>query len=126
MQHPTKERNVVTEVLDGSGNAQLTCLCYKQAVGYPAITSLMAMGASTAGGPSKHGVSTGQMSNRNQASKRRIVTTQFLKENSEAALKRIDRNNWVGKQQSGLLKGQLLFPISSLYLGSSSAQVEPE
>jgi hypothetical protein len=61
---------------------------------------LMAMGASTAGGPSKHGLSTGQMSNRNQASKRRIVTTQFLKENSEAALKRIDRNNWVGSNRA--------------------------
>jgi len=126
MQHPTKERNVVTEVLDGSGNAQLTCLCYKQTVGYPAVTILMAMGASTAGGPSKRGLSTVQKSNRNQASKRRTVTTQFLKENSEAALKRIDRNNWVEKQQSVLLKGQLLFPISSLYFGSSSARVEPE
>ena len=36
------------------------------------------------------------MSNSNQAPKRRIVTTQFLKENSKAALKvRIDLNNWV-------------------------------
>lgn len=83
------------------------------------------MGARTAGGPSKHGLSTVQMSDRSQASKRRIVTAQF-KENSEAALKRIDRSNWVGPQQSSLLKAQLLSPISSLCFGSSSARVEPE
>jgi hypothetical protein len=47
MQHPTKERNVVAEVLDGSVNVQLTCLCYKQTVGYLALTTLMLMGAST-------------------------------------------------------------------------------